>query len=169
MIFSPGALTIEPGRVQLVRLTVTVPEAAEPGTYSTAVFVQQRPKAIPPGQDQRVIQVRVRYAFTLYVIVLPAASRPELVDLEVASRSGLLQLTCEMKNAGERHVRPLVMWSIRREGAKEADARGKLEATVLMPFSRVREPHRWPTRSSLRAITKSRCWCIFRTNNLCSP
>ena len=75
------------------------------------------------------------------MIVPPAASRPELVDLEVASRSGLLQLTCEMKNAGERHVRPLVMWSIRRAGAKEVDARGKLEATVLMPFSRVREPH----------------------------
>jgi hypothetical protein len=142
IIFSPTAMSTEPGRSQLVRITVKVPEKTAPGVYRSGIFVQERPPAKPPGKDERVILLRVRYEFTLYVIVPPVSAHLELVDLEVDGNSHPLRLICEMKNTGNGYVRPLVSWTIRRRGpAADAGFKGKKEATVLLPFATLREAY----------------------------
>jgi hypothetical protein len=72
--FSPSAFTLEAAQTQLVRITVTVPEKTKPGVYRMGLFVQERPSAAPPEPGLRVINVRVRYLFLLYVIVPPISS-----------------------------------------------------------------------------------------------
>jgi hypothetical protein len=139
--FSPAALTTEPGRAQLVRVTANVPPKAEPGVYRTALFIQERPDAAPPPAGERAIHVRVRYAFTLYVVVPPVSAHPELVNVELDTGQGPPRLVCEMKNTGNGHSRPLVIWSLRHSSSTQIDAKGKIEASVLLPFSTWREPY----------------------------
>jgi hypothetical protein len=139
--FSPSAFTLEAARTQLVRITVKVPEKTPPGVYRTGLFVQERPSAAPPDPGLRVINVRVRYVFLLYVLVPPISSHAELVNVEADTSNGPPRLICEMKNTGNRHARPLVFWNIRRDGAAVAEARGKAEATVLLPDATLREAY----------------------------
>jgi hypothetical protein len=139
--FSPSALTTEPGRTQLVRVTANVPAKTEPGVYRTALFIQDRPDSAPPAAGERAIHVRVRFAFTLYVIVPPVSAHPELVNIELDTSQGPPRLICEMKNTGSRHTRPLVMWSLRQDASTQVNAKGKIEATVLLPFSAFRQPY----------------------------
>ncbi len=139
--FSPAALTTEPGRTQLVRVTANVPATTEPGVYRAGIFVQDRPDAAPPKAGERVIHVRVRFAFTLYVIVPPVSAHPELVNIDVDTSEGPPRLICEMKNTGSGHTRPLLLWSIRPQETKQVTAKGKIEASVLLPFSGYRQPY----------------------------
>ena len=140
--FSPAAFTVNPAQTQLVRITVKVPEKTPPGVYRTGLFVQERPSATPPAADLRVINVRVRYVFLLYVMVGPISSRPELVNLEADNGNGPLRLICEMRATPAAVTpRPLVFWSIRHDGVAEADARGKVESTVLLPAATLREAY----------------------------
>ena len=141
IVFSPEAFTLESAQTQLVRITVTVPEKTPPGVYRTGLFVQERPTATPPDPGLRVINVRVRYVFLLYVLVPPISSHAELVNVEADTGNGPLRLICEMKNTGDRHARPLVFWSIRRDGEAGPNARGKAEATVLLPAATLREAY----------------------------
>lgn len=142
IIFSPAALTTEPGRDQLIRITVQVPEKTEPGVYRSGLFIQERPPATPPGSDERVILLRIRYEFTIYVIVPPVSAHPELVNVEVDGNGHPPSLICEMKNTGSGYVRPIVSWNIRRRGLPASVAtKGKREATVLLPFSTLRESY----------------------------
>jgi len=139
VIFSPSGITLEPGRTQLVRVTVQVPAHTAPGSYQTAIFVEERPPATPMGADRRVITVRVRYGFVLYVIVPPVAAHPELSNLEVDTDGPALQLVCQMENTGNRHVRPLVVWTIHPEGGDSVLAKGKIETSVLLPELKMRQ------------------------------
>lgn len=139
--FSPAALTTEPGRIHLVRVTANVPEKTEPGVYRSALFVQDRPDSAPPKAGERAIHVRVRFAFTIYVIVPPVSAKPELLTIEMDTSQGAPRLICEMRNLGTRHTRPILLWSIRREASTEIEAKGKVEATVLLPAATFREPY----------------------------
>ena len=139
--FSPSSFALEAGRSRLVRVTMKVPEGTASGIYRTALFVQERPPATPPPPGSRIFFVRVRYVFTLYVIVPPVASHPEFVNLELDANAQPPNLICEMKNTGNRHARPSVAWTLRRAGSAEVLARGKYESTVLMPTATLREAH----------------------------
>jgi hypothetical protein len=137
--FSPAALTIEPGRTQLVRVTIAVPPKTAPGTYGTALFVQERAAATAPEDGVRAIFVRVRFAYVLFVVVTPASPQPDLVNVEMDTSTPSPHLICEMTNAGTRHVRPLIFWTLKR-GA-QALGQGTLRGTVLLPGAKLREPH----------------------------
>jgi hypothetical protein len=142
ILFSPSATTLEAGRTQLVRITVSVPEKTQPGVYRTGLFVEERPPATPPDPSLRVINVRVRFVFVLYVIVPPVASHAELVNVEMGAGNGPPRLICEMKNTGNGHTRPLIFWSIRPNiGAAAEIAKGGVEATVLLPLATLKEPY----------------------------
>ena len=135
--FSPAAVTVEPGRVQIVRVTVSVPEKTSPGAYRTAVFLQERPPASAPEPGQRQMVVRVRYTVILHVVVPPVKAHPELVNFDVDGAAPA-KLICELTNTGNRHVRPLIAWTIR--SASEDPRQGRVEGTVLLPSSRTLEP-----------------------------
>jgi hypothetical protein len=137
--FSPAALTIESGRTQLVRITIAVPPKTPPGTYRSALFVQERAAAAAPEREVRAIFVRVRFAFLLFVVVTPASSEPDLVNVEIDTSAPRPRLICEMTNAGNLHARPLIFWTLKR-GA-QALGQGTLRGTVLLPGAKLREPH----------------------------
>jgi hypothetical protein len=139
--FSPSAVTIHTGQTQLVRITVKVPEKTSPGVYRTALFIQERPHAAPAKTEGGVLFMRIRYAFTLYVIVPPVSSHPMLTDVHVNSASQPFRFTYELNNSGTLHVRPIINWIIKHgpDAVAQVDSRGKHEATVLLPGATLRE------------------------------
>jgi P pilus assembly chaperone PapD len=139
VVFSPAAVTISSGQKQLVRVTVRVPAQTAPGLYRTAIFVQERPPASPPQNGEQLVYIRFRYVFFLYVIVPPVSVQPEVTDLRLITAPDGLRLVCEMTNQGSRHVRPLISISIHNSHKDEIKLVGNYEATVLLPFSTIRE------------------------------
>src|SRR5881296_1578225 len=79
--FSPTDLTIVSNQNRLVRVTARVPESAQPGVYTSALFVQERPPVTPPKRGQQLLYFRYRYVVTVYVIVAPVTRQGELTDL----------------------------------------------------------------------------------------
>jgi P pilus assembly chaperone PapD len=135
IIFSPAAISITSGDSCLVRVTVTVPESTPPGVYRSAIFVQERPPATPPNPGEYLLYFRFRYVFTLYVIVPPVAGRGELLDVRMESDREGVKLVYEIKNAGSRHVRPRVSWSVRDADQQEILSARNKETPVLLPFA----------------------------------
>src|SRR5207302_5766201 len=80
VVFSPATFSIASGQSQLVRVTLRVPRETAPGTYRTAIFVQERPPAQLPKSGEHNVFFRFRYVFTLYVLVGPVAAHGELTD-----------------------------------------------------------------------------------------
>src|SRR6266705_4293680 len=52
VVFSPAAFSIASGQSQLVRVTLRIPKETVPGTYRTAIFVQERPPAQLPKSGE---------------------------------------------------------------------------------------------------------------------
>jgi P pilus assembly chaperone PapD len=147
IVFSPAAVNISSGQKQTVRVTVRVAANTPPGDYRTAIFIQERPPAAPPGRDEHLVYVRFRYVFFLYVVVPPVSSKPELVDVALRNESQSTELVCVLKNAGSRHARPYITWSIRGEDQQLIGSMKQYEATVLLPFSSITE--RFPIENLL--------------------
>jgi P pilus assembly chaperone PapD len=138
--FSPSAVTIFSGQRQLVRITIKVPADAQPGDYRTALFIQERPPATAPKAGERLIYLRFRYVFTLYVLLPPITMQGELDGIRLQNDSRGTQLIFEMTNKGSRHLRPRVSWSIRDSSQAEVRSAKNQETTVLLPFARLKEP-----------------------------
>lgn len=138
VVFSPSAVTIASGQSHLVRVTVRAPKDAAPGVYRTALFVQERPPAAPVKKGQHLIYLRLRYVFTLYVIVPPIQKHAEIVDIHVVENG---QVLYEMKNAGTGHVRPLISMSVRDTQKTEAEAvhLRHYESIVLLPGNTLKQ------------------------------
>ena len=138
--FSPSAVTISSGQRQLVRITIKVPADAQPGDYRTALFIQERPPATAPKAGERLIYLRFRYVFTLYVLLPPITMQGEFDGIRLQNDSRGTQLIFEMTNKGSRHLRPRVSWSIRDSSQAEVRSAKNQETTVLLPFARLKEP-----------------------------
>jgi hypothetical protein len=72
----PAAVTLSSGDSKLIRLTVRVPEATEPGVYTSAVLVEDKVPGPPLTLDGPATTSKILYAFTVTVTVRPA--RPVL-------------------------------------------------------------------------------------------
>ena len=123
---------------RLVRVTARVPESAQPGVYTSALFVQERPPVTPPKRGQQLLYFRYRYVVTVYVIVAPVTRQGELTDLRFISDARGDRIECELTNTGSRHLRPYVTWFI-RSGDREIVAIKDVEASVLLPSLKTRE------------------------------
>jgi hypothetical protein len=139
VVFSPSALTIASGETHQVRVTVRPPVNAAPGVYRTALFVQERPPAAPAGKGQHVFYVRLRYVFTLYVIVPPVLKHAEITEVRVVEKGQNAQVLWEMKNAGTGHVRPIVSVSIRDAQRSEIFRLDRHESIVLLPGNSLKQ------------------------------
>jgi P pilus assembly chaperone PapD len=139
IIFSPTAFNITSGQKQMVRVTVRVPAEAKPGTYRSAIFVQERPPAplVKPGEHN--VFFRFRYAFILYVMVPPVTMHGELVDARIVSSKAGMRVVCEMKNTGSRHIRPFVNWSIYDSNDSQIRSLKSKESLVVLPFSSLKQ------------------------------
>ncbi|MCU1285093.1 MAG: hypothetical protein JWO13_1443 [Acidobacteriales bacterium] len=139
LIFSPTAFNISSGQRQLVRVTIRVPAETKPGTYRTAIFVQERPPAplVKPG-DHNVF-FRFRYAYIIYVLVPPVTMRGDLVDAKITTGKSGMRLVCEMKNSGSRHIRPYLNWSIFDSNDSEVRSLRSKESLVVLPFATLKQ------------------------------
>jgi P pilus assembly chaperone PapD len=136
--FSPAAVTLRAGQRQLVRVTILAPPHTAPGVYRTALFVQGRPPAAPKTGEVSGFFLRVRYAFTLYVVIQPVAARAELTDLAVTATASQLQMMPTLVNTGTAHTRPTVQWTVKTAAGAIA-AEGGEELRVLLPSATLRQ------------------------------
>jgi hypothetical protein len=136
--FSPSEVTIASNERRLVRVTVKVPPRTEPGEYRTALFIQERAPAAPPKPGERNFTLRLRYVFTLYVHVLPVASRTELENVEWTMTGSRLRFRYLLRNSGTAHSRPLVRWVI-KDPHGDIVSSGNRDATVLLPGATLQE------------------------------
>lgn len=140
IVYSPAAVTVSSGEGHMVRVTITVPAETPPGDYRTAIFIQERPPATPPKPGERLIYLRFRYVFTLYVMVPPISGRGELADIRIQNDSSGSSLVFELINHGSRHLRPYVSWSVRNADQQEVSAVKQHETTVLLAGAVLKEP-----------------------------
>jgi P pilus assembly chaperone PapD len=138
IVFSPTDLTISSGQERLVRVTANVPAGTPPGVYTSALFVQERPPARQPKQGERLIMFRFRYVVTVYVIVQPVSGKGEIADFQLIRDAKGVQLVCQLKNTGTRHIRPIISWFL-RSGNAELVAEKNIETTVLLPSATTKE------------------------------
>jgi hypothetical protein len=135
VVFSPASVTIASGQTHLVRVTVRVPADTAPGVYRTAIFVQERPPAAPPKTGEHVVYLRLRYVFTLYVVVPPVQKHAEIVDVRIVPTEKETQILFGLNNLGTSHVRPLITASVRDMAKTEAEriTVKNYEGMVLLP------------------------------------
>lgn len=138
LVFSPTDLTISSGQERLVRVTANVPVGTPPGVYTSALFVQERPPTRQPKKGEQLIFFRFRYVVTIYVIVQPVSGKGEIDDLQLTRNAKGIQLVCQLKNSGTRHLRPLISWFL-RSGTQELIAEKNVETTVLLPAATTKE------------------------------
>jgi P pilus assembly chaperone PapD len=138
VVFSPSAVTIESGQSHMVRVTVRAPKDAAPGVYRTALFVQERPPATPAKKGEHLVYLRLRYVFTLYVVVGKTEKHAEIVDVQVQEKQNT-QVVCELKNDGTSLVRPLISMSIRATQKNET-LELTHESIVLLPGNTLKQP-----------------------------
>jgi hypothetical protein len=139
VIFSPSAVTISSGQSHMVRVTVRAPKDAVPGVYRTALFVQERPPAAPVQKGQHLVYLRLRYVFTLYVIVPPVQKSAEIVDVQLLDNKDNTQLVCEMRTAGSSHVRPLISVTVRDTEQNQTANLRHYESIVLLPGNTLKQ------------------------------
>lgn len=105
--YSPSEVTVEPGNIHSIRVTIAVPKDAAPGDHLTALFVEPRPDNIKLEENRKQVRVKFRLAAVFYIMVPNLTRSGSLVDLRTnASERGFV-VTPRLKNEGNSHVRPI--------------------------------------------------------------
>jgi hypothetical protein len=107
MIYSPGEVTVQPGNVHSIRVTIAVPKDATPGDHLAALVVEPRADNIKSQQNERQVLVRYRMASMFYIKVPQLTRRGSLQNLQAAATADTIQVTPTIKNEGNSVIRPL--------------------------------------------------------------
>lgn len=107
MIYSPAEVTVEPGQVHSVRVTISVPKDAAPGDHLAALVVEQRPDAIKHARYARQMVMRFRMAAIFYITVPRATRRASLTNLRATTDARGVVVTPTLTNEGNSVVRPV--------------------------------------------------------------
>jgi hypothetical protein len=107
LTYSPAEMTVIPGKIHPIRVTISVPKDAAPGDHLAALFVESRPENLKLDHNKRQVILRFRMAALFYVMVPRLTRRGSLENLrsEVSER-GIL-ITPTLKNDGNSHLRPI--------------------------------------------------------------
>ncbi|HYP27489.1 MAG TPA: hypothetical protein VE262_12295 [Blastocatellia bacterium] len=146
MIHTPGEMTVEPGNVHVIRVTVSVPKDATPGDHLAVLFVEPRPEDLKLLGNTKQVQVKFRMGAIFYVMVPELARKPALENLKAEMGQKGILVTPRLTNQGNSHVRPLHSIQVTdRAGAVVAElsdvesipvlAGKELEAPVLIEQS----------------------------------
>jgi hypothetical protein len=132
IIYSPVEMTALPGRVHPIRVTISVPQDAQPGDHTAVLFIEARPDNIKLKQNVKEIRTRFRLGAIFYVMVPELTRKGSLEDLRAeATKDGILILPT-FKNEGNSHIRPLHSITITdRNGAQVVDIRDMEHMSVL--------------------------------------
>lgn len=106
LVYSPTEMTVEPGRIHPIRVTISVPKDATPGDHLAALFVEPRPDNLKLEQNRRRVRVKFRLAAVFYIMVPDLTHRASLVNLKADANENGITVTPRLKNDGNSHVRP---------------------------------------------------------------
>jgi hypothetical protein len=107
MIYSPGEVTVIPGKVHPVRVTISVPKDATPGDHTAALFVESRPENIKLDSDRKQVVLRFRLAALFYIMVPNLTREGSLKNLKAEATEKGIVVTPTLKNGGNCHIRPV--------------------------------------------------------------
>ena len=136
VVFSPAEAEVRPGELLEVRMSVIVPEDAEPGEYRTSLIVQPRSVFRPAREGEKRIELRCRLATILYLEVPPVTRDAELEHLQVTKLQGRWTVVPTFRNLGDVHLRVFDSWDILPISGDLADVdcvREMDEAGVVLP------------------------------------
>ncbi|HYP27492.1 MAG TPA: hypothetical protein VE262_12310 [Blastocatellia bacterium] len=106
MIYTPGEVTVAPGKVHPIRVTISVPKDAAPGDHLAALFVESRPDNIKLDQNRRQVILRFRMAALFYIMVPQITQKGSLEGLSAEAGEGGIIVTPSLRNSGNSHIRP---------------------------------------------------------------
>ncbi|HEU4390820.1 MAG TPA: hypothetical protein VFV34_23650 [Blastocatellia bacterium] len=107
IIYSPTEVTVQPGRVHPIRVTISVPKEAAPGDRLAALVVQSRPGSLKLGENKRQVVLNFRMAALFYVMVVPVSHKGTVTNLTAHSTPDSVIVTPTLINEGNSHVRPV--------------------------------------------------------------
>jgi hypothetical protein len=123
IVYSPASMTVMPGSVHSIRVTISVPKDATPGDHLSALIVEPRPDNLKLDKNQRQVIVRYRMAAVIYVKVPKLTRLATLQNLKATSNAEGAVITSTVKNEGNSVVRPIA-------SAKVIDANGRIVAEI---------------------------------------
>jgi len=106
LVYSPTEVTVEPGRIHPIRVTISVPKDATPGDHLAALFVEPRPEAVKLEKNRRQVQVKFRLAAVFYIMVADLTKKGSLASLKSEALETGIVVTPRLENSGNSHVRP---------------------------------------------------------------
>jgi hypothetical protein len=107
IIYSPAEVTVQPGRVHPIRVTISVPKDAAPGDRLAALVVQSRPGSLKLDENRRQVVLNFRMAALFYVMVTPVNRKGTVTNLTAGSTPDGILVTPTLVNEGNSHVRPV--------------------------------------------------------------
>ncbi len=112
MIYSPGEVSVQPGQLHSIRVTISVPKDAAPGDHLAALIVESRADKIKLAQNQRQVLVRYRMASMFYIKVPQLTRHGSLQNLQATTNAGGIIVIPTIKNEGNSVIRPLTSVTI---------------------------------------------------------
>ena len=102
---APPEQVIEPGKETVVRFSLSVPAAIQPGGYRTGVLFEFGSAAVNPAGRGRQVMFKSRIATLIYVNVGQPPLAAELTDLTVRTLGAQTNVVATVKNSSRRYVR----------------------------------------------------------------
>jgi hypothetical protein len=107
IIHSPVELSIVPGSVTAIRVTVSVPKDATPGDHTAAIILEPRPDVIKTDPTRKRLQTRFRLAAIFYIMVPELTRKGSLQNLRAEAGDKGITIIPTIRNEGNTHVRPV--------------------------------------------------------------
>jgi hypothetical protein len=140
LIYTPSEMTVEPGNVHVIRVTVSVPKDATPGDHLAVLFVEPRLDDLKTQSNTRQVQVRFRMGAIFYVMVPGLTQRPSLENLKAESSQVGILVTPKIKNEGNSHVRPTHSVVVTDRGGAVVAELAEVESLPVLAGSELEAP-----------------------------
>ncbi|HLG14247.1 MAG TPA: hypothetical protein VJH03_07055 [Blastocatellia bacterium] len=106
IVHSPGEMTIEPAKLNRIRVTISVPQDATPGDHLAVLFVEPRPDNLKLEKNRKRVQMKFRLGTVFYIMVPDVTRKGALDNLKAESVNEGILVTPRLRNDGNSHVRP---------------------------------------------------------------
>lgn len=144
IVYSPSEIVAAPGQTASIRVTVTVPKDAAPGDHLAALFVEPRVGDVKLATNDRRIQVSIRLAVLVYVMVPGLTHQLALDDLTAVADADGVTVTPTLSNSGNCHVRPLHSVELLDGAGRVVGAMPAREICSVLARSNLSQPLRIP-------------------------
>jgi hypothetical protein len=132
IIYSPAQMTVMPGKVNSIRVTIAVPKETPPGEYLAMLLVQPRAASLKFLDNSNNIMVNFRLGAIIYVMVPSLTSKGCLKELTASANENGVTVMPTLSNQGNSHLRPTHSIRIEDQAGKTVVNWPTRESTVLL-------------------------------------